>query len=302
MGIERNTARFLLQSARDHGPLGRVLTIGRQSLFLNAADHARLAREFGLDPATVAAVRADPGADYVEPFLKAFCGATAVDSVDVSDYEGATHVHDMNLPLPEGLKGGYDTVIDAGSLEHILNFPVAIKSMMEAARPGGRVLVQTPANNYFGHGFYQFSPELFFRVFSAPQGFRTRRVVVFEHFFPCHFFEAPWFEVRDPDAVQSRVQLVGKRPLLMMVEAEKLENRPIFETIPQQSDYARAWSRGDATAGLVHRNLPLGRRIKEILLRLPLSWVGHLWLQHLANHRNRPSLGNRKFFKREGRG
>jgi SAM-dependent methyltransferase len=302
MGIERNTARFLLQSVRASGPLGRALTLGRQSLFLNAGDHARLGREFGLDPAKAAAVRADPGADYAEPFLKAFCGATAVDSVDVSDYERATHVHDMNLPLPRALKGQYDTAIDAGSLEHIFNFPTAVKSMMEAVRPGGRVLIQTPANNYFGHGFYQFSPELFFRVFSAPQGFRTRRVVVFEHFFPCHFFEAPWFEVRDPDEARARVQLVGKRPLLMMVEAEKVEERPIFETPPQQSDYTRAWARGDATAGLVHRNLPLGRRLKERLLRLPLAWVGHLWLQHLANHRNKPSLSNRKFYTREDGG
>ena len=33
----------------------------------------------------------------------------------------------------------------------------------------------TPANNFFGHGFYQFTPELFFRIFSAANGFEVER-------------------------------------------------------------------------------------------------------------------------------
>jgi hypothetical protein len=32
----------------------------------------------------------------------------------------------------------------------------------------------TPANNQMGHGFYQFSPELFFRVFSQENGYLLR--------------------------------------------------------------------------------------------------------------------------------
>ena len=46
-----------------------------------------------------------------------FLGATKVESFDNSDYEQATHIADMNLPI-EGAET-YDTVLDAGTLEHI---------------------------------------------------------------------------------------------------------------------------------------------------------------------------------------
>ena len=36
---------------------------------------------------------------------------------------------------------------------------------------GGVLYIATPANNHCGHGFYQFSPELFFSLLSPKNGF-----------------------------------------------------------------------------------------------------------------------------------
>ena len=69
------------------------------------------------------------------------------------------------------LKNKYTLVIDGGCLEHIFNFPVAIKNCMEMLQEGGHFIGITPANNLMGHGFYQFSPELYFRIFSKENGF-----------------------------------------------------------------------------------------------------------------------------------
>ena len=79
-------------------------------------------------------------------------------------YESAKHLHDMNEGIPGDFKEKYTAVLDAGSLEHIFNFPVAIKNRMDMVNVSGHYLAITPANNFCGHGFYQFSPELYFSV------------------------------------------------------------------------------------------------------------------------------------------
>src|SRR5437762_12288642 len=86
---------------------------------------------------------------YAEEFLK-YLGAKTVHSLDNSDYEGATHVHDMNKPIPGHLKAQYSVVLDGGSLEHIFNFPVAIQNCMEMVQVGGHYLGITPTNNFVG--------------------------------------------------------------------------------------------------------------------------------------------------------
>ena len=75
-------------------------------------------------------------------------------------------------------------MIESGSLEHIFNFPVAITNLAGMLKVGGTLFVTTPANNLMGHGFYQFSPELMFRVFSDENGFALRDVLLFEGDYP----------------------------------------------------------------------------------------------------------------------
>ena len=108
-------------------------------------------------------------------------GASSVDSMDNSDFEGARLVHDLNQPIPADWKGRYDAVIDGGTLEHVFNFPVALRNVMEMVQPGGRLFIHNCANNLCGHGFYQFSPELFFRVLSPANGFQMQHCVAVEY-------------------------------------------------------------------------------------------------------------------------
>lgn len=77
------------------------------------------------------------------------------------------------MPLPERLYNAYDTVIDGGTIEHVFNVPEALKTSMRLVAPGGRFIALSIANNYCGHGLYQLSPELFYRVFSPENGFRV---------------------------------------------------------------------------------------------------------------------------------
>jgi hypothetical protein len=297
MGVEYYTTRFLLQAkARGHS-FGRVLTIARQNLLLTPRELEKLAREFGFAPSDLTSTQPPSALTYVEPLFTNLLKAPEVESIDASKYEGATHIHDMNAPLPENLRARYDTVLEAGSLEHIFNFPIAIKNLMEAVKPGGSIFIQTPANNYFGHGFYQFSPELFYRVFTAENGFEVRRVELFEHLYPYHPFTTNTHAVADPAAAGKRVQLVNNRPTLLLIEARRIAEKPIFASTPQQSDYVPMWEANKPVMATPARTpMILRRRTKHLYYSLPLWLVGRLWVQyHMGG--DKPSLSNREFFK-----
>src|SRR5262249_48624985 len=124
---------------------------------------------------------------FCEALLK-HIGAVTVDSLDASDFEGATIIHDLNRPLPATLHGRFDVVFDGGTLEHVFNFPVALKECMALPRVGGHFLMCSPANNQMGHGFYQFSPELFWRVFSPNNGYELKAL-----FMVPAFSEGQWY-------------------------------------------------------------------------------------------------------------
>ena len=103
-----------------------------------------------------------------------------VSSVDASDYERATHIHDFNQPLPASLANRFSVVHDGGTIEHVFNIPQAFKNCMEMVRVGGHFIQVNVANNYMGHGFWQFCPELIYRIFSRENGFQIKAVLMHE--------------------------------------------------------------------------------------------------------------------------
>lgn len=232
MGFDPATIQFLATSRNRGVALDRVLTLGRQWMYVKPDRlQALLARNgVNLSPAEAAALLADNG--YCERFLKSL-GAANVDSMDVSAYEKATIIQDLNQPWPDSLRERFSLVIDAGTLEHVFNFPVAIRSIMEAIARGGHFLCITPANNQMGHGFYQFSPELYFRLFSRENGFEIEKLIVYEQ--P---WKDTWYEVANPSEIRSRVELVNARPVYMIVCAKKIASVDVLARAPVQSDYS----------------------------------------------------------------
>jgi len=238
MGLDINGTKFLL-FARQHGvDFARTATIGRQTMLATPDEvrsaHAHFDQELSAGEST--GLVSETG--FAETFLTRL-GARHVDSFDASGYEQATVVHDFNNPIGDGYKETYSVVLDGGTLEHVFDYPTAIKSCMQMVAVGGHFLSLSPANNQFGHGFYQFSPELFYRIFSPENGFILESILLYE--------ESPdtdWFEVADPEAVGERVTLTNSRPAMLALIARKTRAAEIFARPPQQSDYAAAWATG----------------------------------------------------------
>ena len=95
-----------------------------------------------------------------------------------------------------------------------------------------------------GHGFYQFSPELYYNIFSSENGFKTKQVIIYVQY--PDDSNGAWYEVADPKTVKTRVMLVNNNPTYLIVLAEKCVQKEIFATVPQQSDYQTLWSITDA--------------------------------------------------------
>jgi hypothetical protein len=235
MGLDVNGTRFLLYARNQGIDFSSTAMIGRQRLHLNAATLTTNLRDFGFEvPAEESVRMMSVEKGYAEPFLRQL-GAGEIVSFDASDYEGATCIHDFNLPLDKKFFRRFSVVLDSGTLEHIFNFPQAISNCMEMVDLGGHFLGITPTNNFVGHGFYQFSPELFFRIFSPCNGFTLRKILAFES--P----STNWYEVADPEAVKQRVSLINRRETYLLVIAQKTATVPIFASPIQQSDYSAQW-------------------------------------------------------------
>jgi len=151
------------------------------SLYVESPDALATAlRSGGVDLSHQAAeaIVAEPGgwADGLFRHL----GAKELVSIDASGWEGATVVHDLNRPVPPDLLDRFTVVIDSGTLEHVFDFPTAIRNCMQMVRVGGHLLLMTPSNNEAGHGFYQFSPELLFRALSPAYGYSVVEMLLLE--------------------------------------------------------------------------------------------------------------------------
>jgi len=155
-------------------------------------------------------------------------GARRVDAMGASGFESAAILQDLNEPLAAHLHSQYDAVAETGTLEHVFNIPMACKNVMDALKIGGHFFAGLPANNYRGHGFYQFSAEFFYRVFSAGNGFEVRKLFVAPAYVAGKWLDGPVFEVSDPKEVRGRVEVEGKRKMLFLVQAQKVRQEAVF--------------------------------------------------------------------------
>ncbi|MXZ72133.1 MAG: hypothetical protein F4Z04_11630 [Acidobacteria bacterium] len=271
MGLDTKATQFLL-AARGLGvSLERVATIGRQRLYVTPAWLRARLRAIGIALDSAATARLFEEADgFAEPLLR-MLGARRVLSLDASGYEGASRVADLNARIAPDLESAFTTVFDSGSLEHVFDFPTAIGNCMRMVAADGHLLIVTPANNMVGHGFYQFSPELFYRVLAESNGFVIERMLATE------LSSSRWYQVADPAVLGTRVQFRTFRPTYLCVIARRVAVRPVLVSPPQQSDYVTQWQNTGRTArGVAGADLhPLDRYLPHWLATVTKS-CGHL--------------------------
>jgi len=293
--------RFLLKARRRGVRFDRTLTLGRQQSYVNPTKQKALGNEFGI-----------PSADseeltyggFADAFFRDWLGALDTVSLDASDFEGATRIHDLNRPVPPEWHEGFDVVVDGGTLEHVFNFPVAMESCMRMLKAGGTMFGFMPANNYCGHGFYQFSPELLFRIFTKESGFRIEQLLLVTHPFPGGELSSrfSFYSVRDPVEIRSRVGCMNSVPTALWIEARRERCTDVLSPKPQQSDYGQAWRGAKAQPEIFFS--AEDRRWAKVANRIVNRLVDSLspglrnWLAGQFQKHWHCNLRNRRFYQR----
>ncbi|MDA0577408.1 MAG: class I SAM-dependent methyltransferase [Verrucomicrobia bacterium] len=230
--MNKNAVLFLLGARMQGINFDRCLTLGRLQINVYRKPLRALLQRAGvLDESLFAQIPTDGSVPYADPFLR-MLGARDLHVMDYSDYEGADVLQDLNTPVPETLKQKFDVVFDGGTLEHVFNFPVALRNCMDMVAVGGSLFFHLPANNNCGHGFYQFGPDVFYRALSPENGFEVRRMIIHA--------DGPynrWYQVADPQVVRQRVELITFRPMYLLVHAVKTRDVGTAWQRPQQTTY-----------------------------------------------------------------
>ncbi len=155
MGISIVAGSMILNEHKYRPITGTVLTIGRQSVAFTGDELDILLRQLGVpkrdvryevDQKTVGVSRARP---YItqESFFAAFTDAR-VASLDVSNYEQADVVCDMQGMLPSKYRGYADFIFNGSCLDNIFDSAAALRNMTLLAKPTGRIYSFEQGNSH----------------------------------------------------------------------------------------------------------------------------------------------------------
>ncbi len=173
MGITRGTIKLIAMTVGQEQEGRNVITFGVQGVQSSYPEAMVSIRESGLVPYQLAndEVIYDEATQFGKTIhqttLFRLLGYKTVESIDYFPDEHPTYVEDLNRPIPQGLQGKYSLVYDGGTMEHCFNPPQVMMNAAALVKAGGIVIHHVPMNNWVDHGFYQFSPTLFFDFYGA---------------------------------------------------------------------------------------------------------------------------------------
>jgi hypothetical protein len=236
MGIAKIAYSLLAELKRDYPDLGGiVLQLGRQNVMVNPIKIFDILNHFGIKSSIDLNLR--DRSDVNDIFLFKSLGFDSVESIDFDDYEKPTYTHDFNYPIPESFHEKYDAIYDGGTTEHIFNFPESLRNIYKMLKVGGVIMHASPSNDYVDHGFYAFSPTVFYDYYRA-NGFEIIKSCIFEVkplTNKCVVYEY------NPEKANFSIPRNGFGELLVWFVARKIDSSTCG-VIPQQHMYVQTWA------------------------------------------------------------
>ena len=174
MGIPRGSIKLLMKIGKETSFSDlSILTIGRMDIWGTYTDVKKWAAEMGYSlksnvEITLTGNNNLRGRGYISDttFFK-LMGFGKLDSLDYDNYQGCSIIHDLNVDISPEFYNKYDLILDGGTSEHVFNIPKVLENYNRMLKAGGLIIHGSPSSNYVDHGFYMFSPTLFFDYYSA---------------------------------------------------------------------------------------------------------------------------------------
>jgi hypothetical protein len=172
MGIDIVGFHSLLRALSVVSKFDNALTLGRQGLDINFQIANHIGKQYGIvfsnELPFTPWEEISPNKAFAEKLLKCF-NFNNIDSLDYSSYENATIIHNLNKPIPYHYKK-YDLIVDGGTIEHVFNLPQVFENIINLLDINGIFVSIACNNNYSGHGFYQYSPDVFASTMQSKYG------------------------------------------------------------------------------------------------------------------------------------
>jgi len=243
MALTFHAFKFLEKLKKNNLNFGETLTIGRLNNLLEKEDFKLLN------------IQIDQNV-YADKLLKQHFNLLSLNALDYSSFEGADIIHDLNIPLENSNKQ-FNTIIDFGTSEHVFNVTECLKNISNLCKINGHIVHCLPANNNCGHGFWQFSPELFFNIYDNTNGFDETEIFLINL-----FDKKNWYKI-NKQKIGERLELNSKEPLYLLVKTKKI-GKNLYQNI-NQSDYEQQWLNDQYPIVFKKKRLSLlNKRIKDL--------------------------------------
>ena len=259
MGIPRGSARLLLHEAKQRPFQGTLLQLGRSSLYFTQRQLEDWAKKdgFTLDRGKLSSEQpalshdprlAEQGCMSDVSFFKQL-GFDRVESSDITEWEGADHIFDLNQEIPQELEQRFDVIFETGTIVQIFHLPRVLENLFRMLKPGGRIIHSAvPSNNHMDLGFYMLCPTFFSDFYSA-NGWRIDAHFLCEYFAYWHAgrLYTPRFDVYEytPGCLDPlSYGRYGKAQAATFLVATRLEEST-GDQIPQLGQYQASWQHFD---------------------------------------------------------
>lgn len=235
MGIDVVTLHSLLMSSKYFLNFDRCLTLGIQHIHMWPEYYEYIVRTYGIETKF---------SKTCENLLYKL-GFKNVDSIDYSDYEKCSIIHDLNKPIKDEIKNKFDFILDGGTIEHVFNIPQVFDNIVKLLKKDGVFCSVACNNNFSGHGFYQFSPEIFLSSFTTDYGMKVEEIYIAE----VDTFPDSWIKIDKPDPISSRMtdKINTYKEVYIVVFARKIKDdadikKNFIDHPPNQISYETEWN------------------------------------------------------------
>jgi hypothetical protein len=238
MGLLIYDALVLAKTASTLDQPRRVLTLGAPTLNFRSQDLVNQLLDY---PDLASRMPKSWEFEDYKGFFKGL-GFSEIDVLDISDYEGANVIGDLNHGGLAGQIGRtYDLIYDSGTIEHIFDAPTALRTLASLVRIGGAIVHATPTNGFMDHGLWQLSPDLF-RTFYRSAGFSVLTSAVFV------FADRPYAVQADQNFYRQhgRKYIVERFPEAIAVFAA-IKTRDVSAVRIEMQDYYQSMHKGAAS-------------------------------------------------------
>jgi SAM-dependent methyltransferase len=270
VGILPKHIHLLAMEQSAHPIKGAVLTLGQQAVYSTLEEARNLIQTYNIIPVDIPK-KFDTknkipswNETYMNRFTNAqalltLLGAEKVSVADCSSYENPDYIIDLNNDIDEEFEAKFDVILDVGTLEHIFDIPTAFSNLKKMLKKGGQLILILPASGAIDHGFYSFSPTLFFDYFKK-NGFGN---------FSCYLSEGSQLsymkkgKIYKYNLVGGEFPLISKKGVEVSFFATKIADPVnVEQTIkPMQSLYAHNIWKSEKSSNVVKKRVPLFKKI-----------------------------------------